>query len=57
MRGVGLNHSETRGLCATFAAFLFVLNVTSRFGALEFAFRSRASRGFSTRPAAGRLFT
>jgi hypothetical protein len=59
-RYTGLFESRERALhirSVAFAAFLFVLNVTGRFGALELTFGPRTSRGFGTRPAAGRLFT
>jgi len=62
---VGVNFLEARGgfdggfsaFRTTFATFLFVFNVTRRFGALELALRARARRGFGARPRARRLFT
>jgi len=50
-------HGRTDVFAIAFAAFLFVFDVARRFGADELAFRSRAGRGFGTRPRARRLFT
>jgi hypothetical protein len=54
---IGVLLSEANILAGTFAAFLFVFDVTSGFGTLEFTLGTRAGSGFSARPTARRLFT
>jgi hypothetical protein len=54
--GRSVSQSETGTFAVALAAFLFVLDVASGFGALELAFRSWASRRLGARPRARRLF-
>jgi len=55
--GWQFNHAGFNVLAFAFATFLFVLNVTSRLGALQLALGARASSGLGTRPRARGLFT
>jgi len=55
--GWEFDHAGFNVLALTFAAFLFVLDVTSGFRALELTLGTRASGGLSTRPRARGLFT